>query len=58
MAQEVETHCRIVNVRIKEAGRQDPEFMRWMHDRLIFKPPFVQAADCYANWERKFTEVK
>lgn len=47
MAQEVETHCRIGTIRLKEAGRQDPEFMRWMHDRLL-RPPFVSAA---AYWQ-------
>lgn len=46
MAQEVETHCRIGTIRIKEAGRQDPDFMRWMHDRLL-RPPFVSAASVW-----------
>lgn len=51
MAQEIETHCRIVNVRIKEAGRQD-EFMRWMHDRLL-RPPFVSAADVWRDYVKR-----
>ena len=58
MGQEVEAaRVRIVNVRAKPEGLADKKFVEFLHDRQL-KRPFVQAADCYANWERKFTEVK
>jgi len=52
-------HCRIVNVRAKEKGLEDPEFMRWLYDRPTqMRPPFVQASAYYAAFERRFMEVK
>jgi hypothetical protein len=49
-------NCRIVNVTPTEKGRQDPDFMRWMHDRLL-RPPFVSAASVWDNYVRKCEAV-
>lgn len=54
----LDPHCRIGRVSVKPDGVADPEFMRFMHDRPLRPGRFINAADYYAHWERRFMEVK